>query len=74
MLKESDKLINDNYVGEKITEKEETTELTDDEKKELIKSHHLNYTPKKRYGIKYKKERARKNRQSKKSRKLNQKK
>ena len=55
----------------------EPQELSDEEKEKLrieqIKSYHLRYATKKHFGVKYKKERARKNRASKKSKKANRK-
>ena len=53
----------------------EPQELSDEEKEKLrieqIKSYHLRYATKKHFGVKYKKERARKNREAKKSKKAN---
>lgn len=56
----------------------EPSEIRDDENKALqieqIKSHHLRYKTNKHFGVKFKKERASKNRQTKKSRKINRRK
>ncbi len=55
----------------------EEKELTEEEKREqliqAIKQSHLNYKPKKHFGVAYKKERKRKNTQAKKSRRANRK-